>query len=194
MALPNVNILLQNGQLGGLVQFAEGVCGIIGTGSAVSGKIGVGDPRQVFNLQDAIDLGITLSDNPKMYRQVKEFYDEAGRNSELYIMLVPNTMSQTDMMDATNANGAVKLLNYAQGRIRMLGSCFVPPSGYTLNTSHGLDEDVFTAITKAQALAEGYAANHTPLRVLIEGRAFTGTAADLTDLHTLSHNRVAVTV
>lgn len=194
MALPNVNILIQNGQLGGLIQFAEGVAGLIGTGVAVSGKIQLADPRAVYSLQDAIDIGITIADNPAAYRQVKEFYDEAGNGAELYIMLVADTLDQTDMLDITITAAAVKLLDYAQGRIRLLGSFFKPPVGYTLVTTNGLDADVFTAITKAQALANAYAANQTPLRVIIEGRAYTGVAANLTDLKTLTANRVGVMV
>lgn len=194
MALPNVSIILQNGQLGGLIQFAEGVAGLIGTGVAVSSKIGVGDPRVVFSLQEAQDLGITEDDNPKAYRQVKEFYDEAGSGAELYIMLVPDTMEQTEIMDVTNTNGAVKLLNYAQGRIRMLGSFFTPPNDYVLDDMAGLDADVFTAIVKAQALGDAYAANNTPVRCILEGRGYSGVSANLTNLHTLSANRTAVMV
>lgn len=194
MAFPNVSILLQNGQLGGLIQFAEGVAGLIGTGAAVANKIGIGDPRVVFSLKDAEDIGITVADNPKAHRQVKEFYDEAGQGAELYIMIVPDTMEQTEMLDVTNANGAVKLLNFTQGRIRLLGSYFAPPSGYTLTTTNGLDADVFTAITKAQALGNSYAAAHTPIRTIIEGRAYTGNAANLTSLRTLTANRVGVMV
>lgn len=194
MALPNVNILIQNGQLGGLIQFAEGVAGLIGTGVAVTGKIQLADPRLVFTLQEAEDLGITVADNPSAHRQVKEFYDEVGGRAELYIMLVADTLDQTDMLDVSIAAAAVKLLDYAQGRIRLLGSFFKPPIGYTLVTTAGLDADVYTAITKAQALANAYAANQTPLRVIIEGRAYTGVAANLTDLKTLTANRVGVMV
>jgi hypothetical protein len=192
VALPNVSIILQNGQLGGLIQFAEGVAALVGTGSAVSGKIGVGDPRVVFSLQEAEDLGITVADNPKAYRQVKEFYDEAGSGAELYIMLVPDTMEQTEIMDVTNTSGAVKLLNYAQGRVRMLGSFFAPPVGYTLVDTAGLDADVFTAITKAQALGNAYALNNTPVRCIVEGRGYSGVAANLTNLRSLTANRVGV--
>lgn len=194
MALPNVSILLLNGQLGGLIQFSEGVVGLIGTGVAVSGKIGLSDPRQVFNLDEAKALGITLADNPKAYRQVKEFYDEAGDGAELYIMLVPDTVNQTTMLDVTELNYAVKLLNYAQGRIRLLFSFFAPPVGYTLVTTAGLDADVFTAITKAHALRAAYLTNHTPVAVVVEGRSYTGTAASLTDLNTLTKPGVGVLV
>jgi hypothetical protein len=194
MALPNVRILIQNGQLGGLVAFAAGVAALMGTGVAVVGKIGIGDPRLIFNLDEAIALGITLADNPVAYRQVKEFYDEAGAGRELYVMLVADTMNQTTMNDLTNANGIVKLLNYANGRIRMYATFFAPAVGYSLVTTAGIDADVYTAIVKAQATNTAYALAQTPVRSLIEGRAFTGVAADLTNLTTMTNNRVGVVI
>lgn len=193
MALPNVKILIQNGALGGLLSFAEGVTGFIATGAAVTSKIQIGDPRQVFNLADAEAIGITLADNPTMYRLVKEFYSE-GSGKELFVMIVADTMDQHTMVDKTNANGAVKLLNFANGRIRLLGTAFLPPGGYSLVTTNGLDADVFTAITNGQALAKEYADNNMPVRIILEGRAYTGTASALTDLLTMSNDRVGVVV
>lgn len=194
--LPDVLILLQNGQLGNLVQFAEGVAGLIGTGvaGAGDGAIGIGDPRVIFSLTDAENIGITAADNPAAHRQIQEFYDEAGEGAELYIMLVPDTMNQTTMMDNTNANGVKKLLNYAKGRIRIVGSFFAPPGSYVPVVAAGMDGDVYTAIIKAQLTANEYAAIQAPVRCVLEGRAFTGDAALLTDLRTMSQNRVAVTV
>lgn len=197
MALPDVLVLIQNGQLGALVQFAEGVAGMIGTGVAGTGgtnPIGIGDPRVIYSVSDAESIGITATANPFAYRQVKEFYDEAGVGSELYIMLVPDTMTQTQMYDNTNANGVKKLLAYAQGKIRIVGSFFAPPVSYVPVVTAGLDGDVYTAITKAQVTALAQANAVAPLRCVIEGRKFTGDAALLTDLRTMSNNRVAVAV
>lgn len=190
--LPNVKILIQNGALGGLLRFAEGVAGIIGTGVSVADKIQIGTPIQVFNLQDAISMGVTEAGNPTLYRQVKEFYDEAGSGAELFIMAVADTMDQQTMLDKTNANGAVKLLNYAQGKIRLLMTTFLPPGGYTLDDDAGIDADVYAALTNGQALAAEYETNHMPVAILVEGRAFTGVASELTDLLTLSNNHTGV--
>lgn len=194
MSLPNVRILIQNGALGTVAAFADGVAGFVATGVAVVDKIQIGDPRQVFSLEDAIAIGITEDGNPTMYRVLKEFYSQAGAGAECYIMIVSNTMEQTEMLDNTNANGAKKLLDYAQGKIRLLGTSFVPPGGYVLVDDDGLDADVFTAITNAQVLAKAYADNNTPCAILIEGRAFTGTPADLVDLLGLDKDYVGVVI
>jgi hypothetical protein len=101
-------------------------------------------------------------------------------------------MTQADMWDRTNTNSITQLLNYAQGRIRIAGSYFAAPGGYTLDVTAGIDADVFDAIPNAQALAADFAHNQTPLRALIEGRAFSGVEADLTDLTTMTDNRVGI--
>ncbi|MBA3899737.1 MAG: hypothetical protein H0X62_05920 [Bacteroidetes bacterium] len=193
MGLPNVKILLQNGALGGLARFADGVAGLIGTGVAVAG-IGIGDPKLIFSLEDAIELGITETSNPKAFRQIKEFYVEGGQGAELYIMLVPDTMTISSMVDNTNLNGAKKLLDYAQGRIRLLGVFFAPPVGYVLDTTAGIDADAFAALVNAQVLGNAYAAVQAPVRIVIEGRGFTGVVANLTDLHTMDYNRAGIIV
>lgn len=194
--LPNVQIVLQNGNLGGIAAFAEGVAALIGTGAAVANKIQIGDPRMVTSLAGAEVIGITLEDNPDMYRHVKEFYEGAGltSNAELYLMIVPNTMTQTQMWDLSNENGIVKLLEYAQGRIRLAASFFKPAGGYSPTLTHAIDEDSLTALQKAQATGEAYAANNVPIRCVIEGRAFNGTTANLTDLHTYSYNRAGILI
>lgn len=192
--LPDVKIQIENGRLGGIAALADGVCGFICTGSTVSEKIEAGVPQLVFSLADAEDIGITKEDNEFAHRQVKEFYSTAGDGAELYVMLVPNTKTQTDMMDITDAAGAIKLLEYASGRIRLLFSAFDPDGGYDPQTTNGLDADVFTAIVKAQALAESFASAQAPVRIILEGRAYSGVAANLTDLHEMTNNRVAVVV
>lgn len=192
--LPNVRIDYKNGNLSGVIRYASGVAGLIGTGAAVSGKIGIGDPRLIFNLNEAIALGIDQTNNPVAYRHVKEFYDEAGDGAELYVMLVPNTMSQALMHDNTDLTGARKLLSFAQGRIRIYGSFYTPASGYTPITTSGLDAEVFTAVNNGQVLATAFATAQTPVRGLVEGRLFTGSAAALTDLLTMSNNRMGIVV
>lgn len=193
--LPNVKILIQNGAIGGLLSFAEGVAGMIGTGVSVTDKITLGTPVTVYNLQEAIALGIESGGtNDAAYRQVKEFYDMAGPGAELNIMLVADTQDQADMVDTSNANGAKKLLNYAQGRIRLLFTFFKPPGGYTLVATNGIDADVYAAMVNAQVLAKEYADANIPFRVILEGREFTGTASDLTDLTTLTNNRTAILI
>ncbi len=192
MGLPNVKINLDNGQLGQLNQLAEGVAGLVCSGVAVSGKIQLADPRQIFSLQDAESIGLTEADNPAAYAQLRLFYAEAGARAELFVMLVPDTMTQTEMWDVTEANGMKKLVDYSQGRVRFAATHFAPAVSYTPTHTNEFDDDVFTAITKAQELCESYFDTHRPLRAIVEGRDFQGDAATAPDLTERTDNRVAV--
>lgn len=197
MALPDVRIILANGQLGGLIAFAEGVVLLVGHGVSVVDGIQLGQPVVVFNLQEAEDLGIDVANNPTAHRQVKEFYDEAGLGRELYLMLVPNTMLQSEMVDFNEANGlGVKTaLTFAQGRVRMWGTFCDPVSVVPSSTNtSGIDDDVITAVTAAQLLGNNFASIQAPVRGVLEGRDFQNNAATLQDAKQLGSNRVAIII
>jgi hypothetical protein len=193
MGLPKVTIPLLNGQLGTFEAVDGKVPGLIVSGVAVSGGIGLADPRQIFALEDAEVLGITADydrDNEvDAHLQIKEFYDEAGKGAELYIMLVAKTATMASVCDITN-DLAKKMLNYAQGRITYWGITRVPDSGYSLATTKGFDDDGYAAILKAQALCEDFASQFKPCRALIGGRAFAGVVGNLINLKQNTDNRV----
>lgn len=191
MALPNVRVLIQNGLLGGLVQLDESVTGLVCTGTSVTDGIQLGAPVVIFSYAQLLALGVTEVNNPAAERNVREFYTEAGEGAELYLMLVPNTVDQADMLDGSNASGAAKLLDFAQGRIRVLATAFAPGAGYTLDDADGVDADVYAALTNGQALAEAYALQNLPFRFIVEGRAYNGTPADLSDIRARTNNRGA---
>lgn len=191
MALPNVKIILQNGALGGVLNFAEGVVGFIGTGTATA-NIALGVPKAVYSFQDVKDLLIDTTTNPAAYKQLKEFYDVAGDGAEAYILLVANTMTQTQMWDNTSSTGVKVLLDFAQGRIRLVASFYKPVTAGAI--TNALETDVYTAITNAQVTATAYANAQMPVRCVIEARGFTGVAASLTDLTTLTANRCSVVI
>jgi Protein of unknown function (DUF2586) len=191
MPLGNVKIALQNGALGGVNNFAEGVTGYIGTGVATA-NILLGVPKLVYSFQDVKDLLITQATNPAAYRTLKEHFDMAGDGAETYIMLVANTMTQAQMWDNTLSTGIKLMLDFAQGRIRVAGSFYNPPSAGAV--TNGLETDVYTAVTNAQVLCTAYASAMMPLRFAIDGRGYTGVAANLTDLKTLTANRGCVCI
>lgn len=194
MSLPNVNITLANGQLGSVLQTSDGVVGMALTGAS-EGSIVAGTPFLVTSLTDAQNQGLTITNNPFAYRQVKEFYDEAAIGAQLYLMLVPNTMKVNQMADKTNANGAIKLLNFAVGKIRALGimsdDSQVYSGGSGLTTTNGINADCYTAISNMQLLANQFFTAQKPLRGIVGGTSFTGTATALTDQTLSTNNRVS---
>jgi hypothetical protein len=197
MPLPNVIITLANGQLGGVLQTEDGVAGLVLTGVS-EGSIVAGMPLLFTGLTDATTQGLTTSNNAFAYKQVKEFYDEAGTGAQLYVMLVPATMKVNQLSDKTNAAGAIKLLNFAGGKIRLLGiltnDTVVYTGGTTLTTTNAINADCYTAATNMQALGAQFFAAQTPFRAVIGGTSFTGVAASLTDETTATKNRVSILI
>lgn len=184
MGLPTANITRKNGALGGLLNSEDGVMGMVLTGDT-EGSVTAGTPFLVNSFSAFEALGVTVTNNAWAYRQVKEFYQETGDGIELYLQFAPDTMTVAQMADVTNANGAVKLLDFAAGRIKVLG-VMADPAGFTVTVTNGLDANVHLAITKMNALAVAYAAKNCPFWGIVGGTSFNGTSSALTD-YTLSN-------
>lgn len=193
MGLPKVAITLGNGNLGARIATDDGVAGLVLTGVATAG-LPLGTPKVIFSLSEAEELGILATgSNAGAHRHIREFYDLAGEGAELHIMTVADTVTLTQMADLTNAAGAAKLLDAAQGRIRLLGLTRTPAAAYTPVLADGLDKDSLDAISKAEQLAQAYTAQYKPVRVLIEGRELqTANLATLKDLRTYTANHAGI--
>src|SRR3954462_2823491 len=116
----SVNITLANGQLGATLQTNDGIAGKVLTG-VTEGIYTAGTPILITSMADVATAGITATGNAFAIKQLKEFYDQAGTGAQLFLMLVPATMTVAQMADNTNPNGAKKLLDYAAGKIKVLG-------------------------------------------------------------------------
>lgn len=196
--LPGVQINIENGALGRVATTKDGVAGLILVGVSLA-LIPLYTPKQIFGVKEAESLGITLAydeaEKVDAYQQIKEFYDEAGNGAELWIMTVPLAKTMTELLDpTTTTNGAKKLLDAADGKIRLLGiSRYIDPTmSYTQVTTAGLDADVAAAFPKAQALAIEYRNSFKPFNVFVDGRGFSGTISELTDLRTYTFSKVSV--
>ncbi|QIL40587.1 hypothetical protein G7074_15725 [Pedobacter sp. HDW13] len=191
MNLPSVKFNIQNGGLLQQPATSDKVIGLIATGEAVTGTPGLtlDTSYQLFSLSDAENIGIVAGGaNDFIYKQLEQFYTEAGQGAELWLMLVAADIAYTEMLDVTKTY-AKKLLADAAGAIRVLGA--LKKSAGTEVAVDGLDGDVHTAVVKAQALATYYAEKYMPVRVIISGNNYSGTIADLKDYTTASFNKVA---
>ncbi|MDR0814763.1 MAG: DUF2586 family protein [Bacteroidales bacterium] len=195
--LPRVKIYFENGALGSVIPSPDGVVGLVCTGATVDaeGGLSLAIPYVLRKLDDLVALGVTsdaADANAFLYKQVSEFYAEAGEGAELWLMCFPNTVTQSALVNQTQAY-AKSLIQAAQGRIRALAVAFNPASGYTPTITNGVDADLFGALTHAQALAE-WATNtlFAPLFILLEAKYFSGTVSALQDLATNTYNRVGV--
>jgi hypothetical protein len=198
MALPRVKIEFTNGALGSVSPSADCVVGMVITGVAVDTTLELLKPYILYQLEDLIDLGVTSEENDNnkfLYKTIKEFYDQNSKGAELWLMVVPNTVTQADMLDKTK-NYAKSLIQQANGRLRCISVAYNPASGYTPTVENGLDSNVFTAISNAQALCEWATTTlYAPLFAVIEGMEYKkANITELKDLTEMSNNRVGVLI
>lgn len=162
---PKVNVEVTNGNLQRQVQVLDGVAGLVGTSSSKIGEI-----VTVFNYDDAVSKGYTIADEPFLNKAIQLFYQELGGNQALTILGVEDTMTLTQMVTATNANGLKKLLNASQGAITVVGLIRQPDVDYTMVRGHFLDKDVEDALLASKILGQYQQSINKPVRLLIEGR------------------------
>ncbi len=88
MALPNVTINLENGNLGRIAQSDDGVAGLILTGAAVAGKLELNRVYLINSTRDIAKLGITAENNPLAHKDLTAFFTETGDGAELYLLVM----------------------------------------------------------------------------------------------------------
>lgn len=191
--LPRVRIFFENGALGQVVPLADGVLGLLCTGTAVSTTFALATPYVLRSFDSLATLGVNSTNNPSLVKIVTDFYAEAGAGTELWIMAFPDTVKMSDMVSNTDTTKAKALINAANGRLRGLIVSRKPAVGYVPTVTNGLDADVALARTNAQQLAEWSTnSKYAPIFVLLEGYAYSGNPIDLTDLTTGTDNRVSI--
>lgn len=194
--LPRVKIEFANGALGQVAVIDDGIYGLLATAAPVVGKLELLKTYVVKSMTDVtITLGITISNNPGLFKVLTEFYNEAGSGRELWLKCFADTVTMTNMVTLATTNGVQSFLNDAQGRIKGIFVHRTPASGYVPVVTTGLDGDVATATVAAQATAL-YATEtlKAPIFIVVSGLYYTGTATSLTDLTTMSLNRVGVMI
>lgn len=196
MALPKVEIQVQNGGLGLVDPREDGVAGLVMTGIA-TGSIALGESKKINSTAEAVALGLDAAydtDNTtNVYKSITDFYSEAGEGSDLWIMIVAKTTTMASMCDKASAI-VKKLILDAEGAIRVIGVTRVADGGYAAAPVDELDPDVVAAAAKLQELYVEQAAQYRPFRAVIDGRDFQGNITDLVDLKELAHNAVGVVI
>lgn len=196
--LPGINIEFTNGNLGQVIESPDGVFGLLASATAVSSTFELGTPYQIKGMQDVADLGILPTlDNYRLHKTLREFYQEAGEGTELWLMGFANTQKPSDWFtpDGSGKAPAEALLDAANGKLRMLFTSFAPAVAYTVTLENGLDEDVWATLIAAQALAENYTeARYAPFSTLVEAYGFDGNKVTLDDALELSYDRCQILI
>lgn len=195
MQLPRVKIQFLNGQLGTVGESPDGLMALICGASVVNGKLELNTVYPVTSMDDLAALGVTEANNATLYKQVKEFYDEAESGTKLILYPVSANTKATLLCDYTNmAEGFARdLITRQNGALRGIGVAGIN-TGSTSVSNDGLDSDVFTALPKAQQLAEWATSElYAPLFFALEGRGYDETK-ELKDLTGEEYNRVCVVI
>lgn len=191
MPLPNVNIILGNGNLGQVTTTADGVAGMILTGTAVAGRLDLNKVYPLSSTRDLKTLSISAENNPLIDKEVKAFYAQAGEGAELHLLIVSEATTLTAMCDPADGSPLCKLIDASGGRIRLVGLNKTAPSEYEAVLTEGIDADAIAAAEKAQATADSYAKQIRPFRLLMPAPAWTGLTENLYKPAESSYNRVA---
>ena len=189
--LPRIKIQYMNGQLGTVGESPDGLFALVCSAVAVTSTFVLEKAYSVRSMDDLLALGVTEANNPRLYKQVQDFYNEAEDGTKLIIFGVAKTAKMTALCDKTS--GLVRdLITSQNGALRGIFIARDDSSSST-TTTDGLDADVFTALPKAQQLAEWATTElYAPLFIILEGRNYTGTAQK--DLSKETNNRVGVLI
>lgn len=167
--------MLANGLIGGVAASNDRIVGLVGTGSGTG--VALLAPFVVYALDDAVDQGFTEAAEPNLYRHLKEFYSIAPIGSKLYLMAAANSESLEDLLDQTNPNGVVKLLDFAAGEIKVLAVDRKPDNTYVPVVPQLIDSDAVAALTNAKTLAQAYFQKIMPVRLLVGARVTDAASA-----------------
>lgn len=193
--LPRVKIQFLNGLLGTVGESPDGLLALICGAVAVTGKLVLNTIYTITSPDDLAGLGVTAENNAKLYKHVIEFYDEAESGTKLILYPVAPATTATNICDYTKtaAGYARDLIVRQNGALRGIGIAGVN-TGSSGASTNGLDPDVFTALPKAQQLAEWATTEHyAPLFFVLEGRRYDATK-ELKNLSIENNNRVCVAI
>lgn len=188
--LPRIKIQFMNGQLGTVGESPDGLFALVCGAKAVAKNLELDKAYTLHTFDELAALGMTAENNPRLYKHVQEFYAEAEEGTKLVIFPVDKAKTFTELCDKDT--GAIKeLITAENGALRGI---FVAGDGREATlTTNGLDDDLFTALPKAQQLAEWATTSlYAPLFIILEGRGYKGGAVK--DLHKETYNRVGVLI
>jgi hypothetical protein len=190
MNIPSVKIGFENGNLGVVSTNPDGVCCIVASATEVGSTFLLNKAYTVYSLAEAEALGIISSiANYELHKTIKEFYDEAGEGTELWIYGVAKTRTLDQLVSDSQA-----VLTVSNRRIRFVILKYAPATVETTITA-GLRTGFPATLAAAQAIAEDFTINKIhPVVFIIEAYNYTGVSQDLIGFESATTNRVAVLI
>lgn len=198
MPFPGINIDFINGQLGQTIATPDGI-GLFAVSAVAKEAFELNKAYEVKSMVDVAALGILPDvDNYRLYKTLKEFYDEAGEGVKCWVIGFAKTTKVSDWFTANVTTGLVPIqtaLDAAKGEISLIGCILSPDESYTPTVTNGIDADITLAMQKANTFLNTYTkSKYAPASVIFEGYAFSGNKTDLTDLKTMNYERCSVMI
>lgn len=196
MAFPDARVVIGGG-LGRRQPSEDNISALVMQGVA-TGSLALGDVVELNSVADAEDLDLDAAydttNKVLVYHHITRFFFR-NPNGKLFLMLVSQSVTLTDICDKANAY-LKKLLSASSvaGKVRQAAVALNPITSYTPTLTGGLDGDVLTALPKAQELATEEFGLFRPVMIIVEGRQFNGTASAATNLRALDYPNVAVCI
>lgn len=194
---PKINISFENRVLGQTTPLATGVFGFVASAETVADTFALDTAYQLKSMRDVAALGLNGSvPNYRLFKALKEFYQEAGEGTELWLYGVEKRYLVSTWFEKRDGNpGPVEsLLNASHGKIRGIFTIYTPSVEPILGDEK-IDPDVPTACLTAQTLFENYTSEkYAPYFTIIEGYKFTGEVVGLPDLTVKNYNAVGVMI
>lgn len=187
--------------LGRRTPSTDSIFGLVLAGIVTAAYPALGEIEKLESLQDAEDLGFTASYDATngilVHHHLKRFF-YYNPNGTMYVMLVAQGTSMTDICDKENSHLKKLLTDEAtNGEVKYAGVVLNPDMGsYVATYTDHVDSDVITAIPKADELVKDlYTKGIFIDGVMLEGRlSATTVITDLHNLRGLANENVAVCV
>lgn len=165
----DVIITKTNGGLGRTNPAGDMISGLITQGVVVVAGAQLDTVYRLKGIKDAITLGLDenydTANKVLVYEHINEYF-RINPDGDLYLMIVSQNLSVTDMVNPSLSTYAKKLLIEAQGKVKQLGVSFNPTQIITDFSN------VTAAIPLAQALADQEYTSHRPVSIILEGAGF----------------------
>lgn len=191
MALPDVKIILGNGNLARVQSLDDGVSGLLLPGKAIAGKLELNKHYTLGSVRDLASLGITKENNPIAYKDILAFFTSVGGSAELHLLVTEESKTLSEMCSVEDGSPLRKLVAGGSGRIRLVGINHGPYQSEPVELSP-INADMIAAITAAQSVADSFTKEIQPFRVLLPALDWNGTTEELYKPREASANRVGV--
>lgn len=189
MARPSVSVNISNGNLGLSAPNQNGIAVLLVAAPAAP-TAGYGTAFLITNKLEAKAAFAHANNAPVLEAIEKGFYGEAPEGSKLYVLAMAQSTTLESLLATVNAE---KALNLAGGLARLVAAVKFPADNYAPTIADGLDQDVITAVTAAQTLADSWSLKNKGFRSLIQAFGFTN-PTDVKDYSAATNRTVGVVV